>query len=529
MMQAASRAPEAYKQELDREKQQIARLLKEKNEMELKLKMKDQHVKVQEQQLQNVEEQLSKTQPKLKDMEFQLLNAQHARVIMQEQNKQLGLKLENLENRDDDEEEEEDEDKDDPASTSGHPGPNDDDQGQPGTRPSSRGASNEPPPPPPASQPKPPVSNDTEPEQTHTTGTAGGGQSHTTAALLTYKKHSTALITSDKGKEMAISFADGSISTINPWVNKEFRTKCELPKHLAVIQVLKRVLEIIAINAVKDVKQWDRQLTTDKINSVGLQKKTVKELKAGLVDFRVGMRFWKRHMHVFVKHINALLQLSIEASKILDKDIENLATNEDTYRDIVHAEAIAGEAAQRTRAINMLSQPVSCPPMDFTKEVSENGKKLKRKDSEDSKSCKKLKSSDIDTESHSLDAEDEPLDEFDDVCESNACSTYELLPQDCKKAADIEEDVDLEESATCSSSLARAWQRHKSTLEEFMSQLADNTHSLLEHLKESVARQEAMELKKLAVLKSLQATVEAALQELVKRSSPAKASASPDI
>ncbi|MCO5599120.1 hypothetical protein L7F22_053220 [Adiantum nelumboides] len=170
--------------------------------------------------------------------------------------------------------------------------------------------------------------------------------------------------------------------------------------------------------------------------------------------------------------------------------------------------------------------------MDFTKEVSsENGKKLKREDSEDSKSCKKLKSSDtnIDTESCSLDAEDEPLDEFDDICESNACSTFELLPQDSKKAADNEEDADLEESATCSSSLARAWQRHKSILEEFMSQMADNTHSLLEHLKESAARQEAMELKKLAVLKSLQATVEAALQELLKRSSPVKASVSPDI
>ncbi|MCO5586483.1 hypothetical protein L7F22_040423 [Adiantum nelumboides] len=57
MMEAASRALEAYKQELDTDKQQTARLLKVKNEMELKLKMKDQLVQVQEQQLQNVEEQ----------------------------------------------------------------------------------------------------------------------------------------------------------------------------------------------------------------------------------------------------------------------------------------------------------------------------------------------------------------------------------------------------------------------------------------------------------------------------------------
>ncbi|MCO5596465.1 hypothetical protein L7F22_050528 [Adiantum nelumboides] len=46
------------------------------------------------------------------------------------------------------------------------------------------------------------------------------------------------------------------------------------------------------------------------------------------------MRFWKRRMAVLVKHTNALLQLSIEASKIPEKDIENKASNEDTYREI---------------------------------------------------------------------------------------------------------------------------------------------------------------------------------------------------
>ncbi|MCO5589122.1 hypothetical protein L7F22_043088 [Adiantum nelumboides] len=64
------------------------------------------------------------------------------------------------------------------------------------------------------------------------------------------------------------------------------------------------------------------------------QKKIAKELKAPVVDFRAGMLFWKRHMHVLVKHTNALLhQLNIEASKILEKDIENLATNEEIYRE----------------------------------------------------------------------------------------------------------------------------------------------------------------------------------------------------
>ncbi|MCO5560886.1 hypothetical protein L7F22_014506 [Adiantum nelumboides] len=74
--------------------------------------------------------------------------------------------------------------------------------------------------------------------------------------------------------------------------------------------------------------EWKEVINTNE------QKKIVKELKAVMVDFRAGMRFWKRHMHVLVKHTNALLQLNIEASKILEKDIENLATNEETYREI---------------------------------------------------------------------------------------------------------------------------------------------------------------------------------------------------
>ncbi|MCO5596729.1 hypothetical protein L7F22_050797 [Adiantum nelumboides] len=92
---------------------------------------------------------------------------------------------------------------------------------------------------------------------------------------------------------------------------------------------------------------------------------------------------------------------------------------------------------------------------------------------------------------------DKPLDEFDHVCESNTWSMYELLSQGNKKVANIEEDHDLEESAT------RACKRHISTMEEFMSHMADNTHSLLEHLKEHAAWQEARKLKKLALLKSL--------------------------
>ncbi|MCO5580735.1 hypothetical protein L7F22_034605 [Adiantum nelumboides] len=358
------------------------------------------------------------------------------------------LQKKNLENKDDDEDEEKDEDKEELAGTQGHQGPDDDDdddddddhQDFPGTSPSSRGASN-----------------------------------HLLHLLLLNqnpqcpKKCNTTMVSSHKGKEMSIGFADGLLNNVNSWIHKELRlakesqlkeflkvddmysdmeqiamlytrekqvakswkmahyhdrTKCALPKHLVVIQLLDRFLEITVNNAVKDANPWVRQLTTDKISSVGLQvnklfkrilsqenhilinyfelmpeppallyanrmeetklprfyptlypphtkptdqmeyiqivewirewwekfeglwnewkgvinvtkqKKTIKELKARLVDFKVGMRFWKRHMHVLVKHTNALLQLNIEASKIPEKDIENLATNEDTYREI---------------------------------------------------------------------------------------------------------------------------------------------------------------------------------------------------
>ncbi|MCO5596954.1 hypothetical protein L7F22_051025 [Adiantum nelumboides] len=77
-------------------------------------------------------------------------------------------------------------------------------------------------------------------------------------------------------------------------------------------------------------KEWKEVLSPTK------QKKTVRELKEDLLHFRAGMRFWKRHMAVLVKHTNALLQLSIEASKIPEKEIENKSSNEDTYREIGH-------------------------------------------------------------------------------------------------------------------------------------------------------------------------------------------------
>ncbi|MCO5606520.1 hypothetical protein L7F22_060708 [Adiantum nelumboides] len=90
---------------------------------------------------------------------------------------------------------------------------------------------------------------------------------------------------------------------------------------------------------VKQIREWWEKFEglwkewTAVINAVE-EMKTVKEFRAAVGEFKAGMRFWKRHMHVLVKHTNALLQLNIVASKISKKEIENLASNEDTYRDI---------------------------------------------------------------------------------------------------------------------------------------------------------------------------------------------------
>ncbi|MCO5588953.1 hypothetical protein L7F22_042916 [Adiantum nelumboides] len=64
------------------------------------------------------------------------------------------------------------------------------------------------------------------------------------------------------------------------------------------------------------------------------QKKTVEEFRTAVREFKAGMLAWKCHMQVLVKHVNALLHLHIAASKIPKKQIENLASNEDTYREI---------------------------------------------------------------------------------------------------------------------------------------------------------------------------------------------------
>ncbi|MCO5590386.1 hypothetical protein L7F22_044356 [Adiantum nelumboides] len=90
---------------------------------------------------------------------------------------------------------------------------------------------------------------------------------------------------------------------------------------------------------VEQIKEWWEKFEglwkewTAVINAVE-EKKVVKEFRVAVGEFKVGMRFWKRYMHVLVKHTNALLQLNIATSKIPKKDIKNLASNEDTYREI---------------------------------------------------------------------------------------------------------------------------------------------------------------------------------------------------
>ncbi|MCO5564339.1 hypothetical protein L7F22_017999 [Adiantum nelumboides] len=94
MMAAAYQAPNEYKQELEKEKQLNAQLLKEKADLEIKLTQKDQLVQAKDLQLHTVEEQLKKAKQLCKDTEFQLLYAEQAKVMLHDQNQLLGCKLE---------------------------------------------------------------------------------------------------------------------------------------------------------------------------------------------------------------------------------------------------------------------------------------------------------------------------------------------------------------------------------------------------------------------------------------------------
>ncbi|MCO5558185.1 hypothetical protein L7F22_011764 [Adiantum nelumboides] len=135
-----------------------------------------------------------------------------------------GLVEKDLEDRDDDDEEEDD-DKVEQAGTSGHPGPDDnddDDQDQPGTSPSSRGADTEQNQPfAPQTKPPPPTPKENEPEHSGAAGSTDGSQLQLfekvtiPIGVLTYMKRRLALPGSVKGKEMATSSNDGSLTQLN--------------------------------------------------------------------------------------------------------------------------------------------------------------------------------------------------------------------------------------------------------------------------------------------------------------------------
>ncbi|MCO5557065.1 hypothetical protein L7F22_010621 [Adiantum nelumboides] len=94
MMATASQAPNEYKQELEKEKQLNAQLLKDKADLEIKLTQKDQIVKPKTFNCTMLKRNSRKPNRSCKDTEFQLLHAQHAKVMLQEQNQILGRTLE---------------------------------------------------------------------------------------------------------------------------------------------------------------------------------------------------------------------------------------------------------------------------------------------------------------------------------------------------------------------------------------------------------------------------------------------------
>ncbi|MCO5584141.1 hypothetical protein L7F22_038064 [Adiantum nelumboides] len=220
-------------------------------------------------------------------------------------NEALVSHLEDLKNQDNDEEEE-DEDKEDHAGTSGHPGlddnDNDNDHGQPRTGPSSRGTATEPPPPAPASQPKPQMSKDTKLEHTHATGTSGEGPLQTFAALLKHKQRSTALVPSDKGKEIAISSANGSLIDINPWVNKEFMLAKELQlKDFWKVDNMYSDMERISMlyTRVRQMAQSWKMVQTSTVCKVGQPMPNV--IRSGHICGRpLGLRFNKEDGDLYV-------------------------------------------------------------------------------------------------------------------------------------------------------------------------------------------------------------------------------------
>ncbi|MCO5572530.1 hypothetical protein L7F22_026285 [Adiantum nelumboides] len=100
------------------------------------------------------------------------------------------------------------------------------------------------------------------------------------------------------------------------------------------------VIEVTAFQTLKDKMTTgpililpNLQKSFEEVLRIIEQKQTVRELKDDLLHFNAGMKAWKKQMQVLVRHTNALAQLSIQASKIPEREIENKSRNEDKYRE----------------------------------------------------------------------------------------------------------------------------------------------------------------------------------------------------
>ncbi|MCO5593590.1 hypothetical protein L7F22_047605 [Adiantum nelumboides] len=248
---------------------------------------------------------------------------------------------------DDDDEDKADEDHEDPAGSSRHQENDDDDTDQPDTGPS-RGASTDPPP----------------PSTSHSDPLVSKGTDDHPQELA----KSIAMVSSSKGKEKATMGSTDYFIDANSWLHKEF--------HLAKQVQLKEYLQADDMNT--DMKKLAALFTRksdifvnyfelmpdppallyamrmeeielprfypalypphteppDQLKYIQIAEQIGDWWEKAVGEFKAGMRAWKHHMQVLVKHTNALLQLHIAASKISEKQIENLASNEDTYREI---------------------------------------------------------------------------------------------------------------------------------------------------------------------------------------------------
>ncbi|MCO5588977.1 hypothetical protein L7F22_042941 [Adiantum nelumboides] len=198
---------------------------------------------------------------------------------------------------------------------------------------------------------------------------------------------STAMVSSSKGKEKATIGSTNSFTDVNPWLYKEFhlakqvqlkeylqaddmysdmqrlialytgvmqvantwkqvqyhdRTKCALPKHPAVIQILDRVPEITIDSTIKDVNPWAKQLTTDKIRSVGLlvemllghkpQYECMQQVRNSIKD---GLSQLKSAHTAWDHKLQRLLDFSTSSSTLSHKPL-TLEYQEKNIKNMIH-------------------------------------------------------------------------------------------------------------------------------------------------------------------------------------------------